>query len=81
MSTAKESLYSTIEQLTDEEARRALKLIHGIRKRSHVSPTLRRLANDPAFRMPAKGRKGFRRVEPAVVKGIPASRLLAEDRR
>jgi hypothetical protein len=81
MSAAKESLYNTIELLSDEEALQILEFIQHLRQKKTLSRTLRRLASDPAFHVPAKGLGGFRKVEALQGKGIPASRLLVEDRR
>ncbi|MCL0069149.1 hypothetical protein M1O56_00655 [Dehalococcoidia bacterium] len=81
MNCVKESLRNTIEVLSDEEARQILEFIQRLRTTSDVSPTLRRLAIDPAFQVPSEGFRDFRIVEPISGKGIPASRRLVEDRR
>jgi len=81
MNSVKESLRNTIEVLSDEEARQILEFIQRLRTTSDVSPTLRRLASDPAFEVPSEPLGDFRVVEPIRGKGIPASRLLVEDRR
>jgi len=81
MSLIKESLRNTIEVLSDEEARQILEFIQRLRATSDASPTLRRLAIDPAFEVPAEGLRDFCIVEPISGKGIPASRRLIEDRR
>jgi len=82
MSLVKESLYSVIEVLSDDEARRVLELIRQLRKKERgVSRTMKRLAVEPSFEMPAKAYRPFRSVEPARGTGIAASRLLVEDRR
>lgn len=81
MSSAKESLHNTIELLNDEEARQILEFVQRIRKKSDVSLTLERLASDPTFKIPSEGVGVFRVIKPIRGKGIPASRLLMEDRR
>ncbi|HAZ32018.1 MAG TPA: hypothetical protein DCY61_04930 [Dehalococcoidia bacterium] len=81
MTSVKESLRSTIEVLSDEEARQILEFIQRLRTTSDVSATLRRLAIDPSFEVPSEGFGDFSIVEPIRGKGIPASRLLVEDRR
>jgi len=81
MDSVKESLHNTIELLSDEEARQFLEFAQRLQRKSDVSLTLRRLADDPAFRIPSEASGAFRVVEPVQGKGIPASRLLVEERR
>ena len=81
MDSIKESLHNTIELLSDEEARQLLGFVQRLQKENGVSLTLRRLASDPAFKIPSEGSGTFRVVEPIQGKGIAASRLLVEDRR
>lgn len=81
MSSVKESLHNTIELLSDEEARQLLEFAQRLQKKSGISLTLRRLASDPAFRVPSEGSGTFGVVEPIQGKGIAASRLLVENRR
>ncbi len=81
MGSVKESLYKAIELLSDEEARQLLEFAQRLQKKSGISLTLRRLASDPAFRIPSEGSGAFHVVEPVQGKGIAASRLLVEDRR
>ncbi len=81
MSSVKESLRNTIERLNDEEASRVLEFAQRLRKGNEASRTLERLACDPAFRVPPEGLGAFHSVEPLRGKGIPASRLLVDDRR
>lgn len=81
MSSVKESLYNTIELLSDEESQQILEFIQHLRKGRNVSSTLGRLASDPAFNVPSEGPEGFRAVESIRGQGVPASRLLVEDRR
>ncbi len=80
MSSAKELLYSTIEQLSDEEARQLLEFAQRLQKKSDIPLVLRRLASDLTFRIPSKVLGNFRVVEPILGKGIAASRLLVEER-
>ncbi len=81
MESVKQALHSTIELLGDEEARQILEFARRLREKDAVSPTLRRLANDPTFRIPSMEKLAFRVVQPIEGKGIAASRLLVEDRR
>ena len=81
MSTVKESLYKSIELLSDEEALQALEFIQRLRQKKKRSNTLKRLASDPVFSVPPEGLGGFCSVEPLPGQGIPASKLLVEDRR
>lgn len=76
MNSAKETLRNMISLLSDEEARQILEFAQRLRERSGVSQTLRRLARDAAFSVPAEVSKDFRAVEPIRGKGIAASRLL-----
>ncbi|MBM4084131.1 MAG: hypothetical protein FJ272_05025 [Planctomycetes bacterium] len=81
MGSVKESIHDAIDRMSDEEARRLLEFVKGLRKKTRVSATLRRLAEDPAFSVPPQRNGGFRAVKPVQGKGVPASRLLVEDRR
>ena len=81
MKSAKEALHQTIETLSDEEARQVLELAQRVRQGKRDSHTLRRLVHDPAFYVPRKGASSFRVVKPIEGKGIPASRLLEQERR
>ena len=81
MPSAKATLRQTVETLNDEEARQVLDLAQRVRRGKRDSQTLRRLAHDPAFHVPRKGASTFRVVKPVEGKGIPASRLLSQDRR
>ena len=80
VSSVKESLHKTIDQLSDAEVRHLLEFAQCLQKRNGDSPTLRRLADDPAFEVPSEGSVAFRAVEPIQGKGIAASRLLVEER-
>lgn len=81
MSSAKETLRKTVDLLSDEEARQVLEFTQRLRDRHGGSQTLRRLAHDAAFHVPAQAPSGFRAVKPIQGKGIAASRLLVKDRR
>ncbi|MDH3604095.1 MAG: hypothetical protein OEU26_31185 [Candidatus Tectomicrobia bacterium] len=81
MSAAKESLHHAIELLSDEEALQTLKFIQRLRQYEGHSQTLKRLASDPTFHVPAEELGSFRKVEALSGKGIPASQRLVEDRR
>ncbi|MFH1434281.1 MAG: hypothetical protein ABIJ56_01070 [Pseudomonadota bacterium] len=81
MSSIKESLYKTIELLSEKEARQIMKLIRLLRKNRAGSRTLQRLAIDTAFNIPVKKPKARRIVKPIRGKGVPASTLLVENRR
>jgi hypothetical protein len=81
MKSAKEALHQTVEMLSDEEAGQVLELAQRMRRGKPDSQTLRQLARDPAFHVPRKGASTFRVVKPVEGEGIPASRLLGQDRR
>jgi len=81
MNTIKESLYSTIKTLDDEEARQLLEFTLRLRKRTAASTTMKRLANDPTFKIPEGGMNTLEAVLPIKGKGIAASKLLVRDRR
>ncbi len=81
MTSIKESLRNTIDQLNEEEAQQVLDFVQRLRKQTGVSPTLRRLISDPSFHIPKSRLGGFRSVEPIQGRGKPASALLVEDRR
>lgn len=81
MNSAKELLRHSIELLSEEEAAQTLRFVQALQKNNCVSPTLERLANDPAINVPTAGLRTFRVVKPLKVKGVPASRPLMDDRR
>jgi hypothetical protein len=81
MNSSKETLRKTVDLLSNEEARQVLEFTQRLRKGSSGSQTLRRLARDAAFHMPAEASAGFRVVKPIQGKGIAASQLLIKDRR
>jgi hypothetical protein len=79
MNSVKELLRNTIEMLSEEESRQILEFVQHLKK--GIPPTLQRLANDPAFKIPPGGLGAFPVVEPIQGKGVAASVLLLEDRR
>jgi hypothetical protein len=81
MSAVKESLQQMIEQMSDAEARQLLEFARQLQHRPDTSLTLKRLATDPAFKAPGNGVRAFRIIEPIQGKGIPASKLLVDNRR
>jgi len=81
MKSTKEALHQTVETLSDEEARHILELTRHMRRGKRDSLTLRRLAHDPTFHVPRTGVSTFRAVKAVEGKGIPASRLLGQERR
>jgi hypothetical protein len=81
MNTIKESLYSTIKTLNDDEARQLLEFTLRLRKKPITSTTMTRLASDPIFIIPAEGMNALETVLPIKGKGIAASKLLVRDRR
>ena len=54
MLTVKESLRSTVDSISDEEALRVLTFIEQMRKHPGRSLTLKRLAGDSAFKVPPR---------------------------
>ena len=81
MSSVKESLYTTIESLSDEQARQVLEYAERLRKRSEGSLTLSRLVSDAAFKVPLDRPGAFPVIQPIQGTGTDASKLLVEDRR
>ncbi len=80
MDSIKEKLRTAIDLLTEEEAKQMFDWLSEFERKNNVSLTMRRLANDPAFKLPKPGSKGFKKVIPAQTQGPPASDLLSEDR-
>jgi len=80
MSQVKQSLYETLDRLDDDKARLLLALAKSLEQRHNTSSLLKRLARHPAIRVPDDETFAFPSVEPAQGDGIPASRLLIEDR-
>jgi hypothetical protein len=81
MSSLKELLRPMIERRSDAEARQLLEFAQHLRHRRDDSRTLKRLATDPAFKVPGSGARDFYVVAPIHGKGMAASRLLVDDRR
>ena len=81
MGSVKEALHTTIESLSEREARQVMKIVRVLKSKKETSMTLKTLAVDTAFRMPEKRVKPFRDIRPIQGKGIPASELLVKDRR
>ena len=81
MSSVKVSLHTTIDSLSEKDAREILKFARLLKEKREVSLSLKRLDIDKAFKIPTDGVQTFRTVKPVQGRGIPASRLLLEDRR
>jgi hypothetical protein len=81
MFSVKESLRTTVDSISDEEALRVLAFIEQIRKHPVRSLTLKRLAGDPTFKVPPRKLGAFAKVDPMEGKGASASQMLLEDRR
>jgi hypothetical protein len=81
MLSVKESLRSTVDSISDEEALRVLTFIEQMRKHPGRSLTLKRLAGDSTFKVPPRKLGAFAKVDPVEGNGAPASQLLLEDRR
>jgi hypothetical protein len=81
MNSVKELLQHIIERMSDAEVRQLLEFAHHLQHRHDDSLTLKRLATDPAFKVPGSGARDFPVVEPIHGKGMAASRLLVDNRR
>ena len=81
MLSVKESLRTTVDKISDEEALRVLTFIEQMRKHPVRSLTLKRLAGDSTFKVPPRKLGAFAEVEPMEGKGAPASHMLLEERR
>jgi len=81
MNSVKELLLNAIERLEEEEIQKTLEFVQSLSEKRTVSPTLERLKNDPAFKVPSGRPRRIHRAKPIQGKGIPASRLLIGDRR
>jgi hypothetical protein len=79
--SVKELLQHMIERMSDAEARQLLGFSQYLRHRGDDSLTLKRLAADPAFKVPGSGARDFFVVAPIHGKGMVASRRLVDDRR
>jgi len=86
MATAKESLRSKVDQLTEEEAQEILGLI-ATKGAAGTGATLtrevvkERLAGRAAFRVPPTNAEPFRKRKRIQCLGVPASEMLIADRR
>jgi hypothetical protein len=81
MGSIKEDLRATIEALSDSEAAQAVELIRHLQARASQQRTLELLARNPAVRVPLASRHGFSQVRSIRGEGVPASKVLIEDRR
>ena len=81
MNSVKELLQHIIERMSDAEVRQLLEFAQHLQHRHDDSLTLKRLATDPAFKVPASGARDFHIVAPIHGRGMAASRLLVDDRR
>ena len=81
MHSVKELLPQMIERMSDAEARQLLEFAQHLRHRRDDSLTLKRLATDPAFKVPESRARGFQVVAPIHGKGMAASKLSVDDRR
>ncbi len=81
MPSSRDKLRAAIDRLTDAEVHRILALIESNEEGRHALRTLERLSTDPAFNVPLLGLRAFRVIEPVAGKGMPASEMLAKDRR
>jgi hypothetical protein len=75
----KESLYTVIEKLSDEEARKILEYTDQLKTKSETTSILKQLESDPTFKIPASDLTPFPKVKPVKGKGIPASELLERE--
>ena len=79
MLSVKESLRTTVDSISEEEALRVLSFIERMRKHPVRSSTLKRLAGDPTFKVSPRKLGAFVKVNPMESKGAPASRPLVAD--
>jgi hypothetical protein len=81
MNSVKELLQHMIERMSEAEAYQLLEFAQHLGHRRDDSLTLKRLATDPAFKVPGSGMRDFHIVTPIHGRGMAASRLLVDDRR
>ena len=81
MSAAKEVLLEEVESLSDKEAMRLLEFLHTLKSKINSEKLLKDLTSNPDFSPPRNFPPYFKKVEPVIGKGIPASQLLIQDRR
>jgi hypothetical protein len=79
--SVKELLQQMIERMSNAEGRHLLEFAQYFQHTRDDSLTLKRLATDPAFKVPGSGARDFQVVAPIHGKGMAASRLLVDDRR
>jgi hypothetical protein len=60
-SSVKELLHEVVDLLSEDEAKQLLELIREFQQRNGISLTLRRLARDPMFKVPANPFEPFDR--------------------
>lgn len=80
MDSIKEKLRHMVELLTEEEAQQVFQLLSEFQRQQGISLTMRWLASDPMFKLPADPNRPFRKVKPVQGQGQSASDLLSEDR-
>jgi hypothetical protein len=80
MNSARETLHSTIYLLSDEEIRQILAFAQNLRKKTRGSQTLKRVARDAGFTLPAEASKSFPLVKRIQGRSIAASSLLVKER-
>jgi hypothetical protein len=68
MNSVKELLQHMIERMSDTEARQLLEFAQHLRHRRDDSLTLKRLAADPAFKVPESRARGFQVVAPSTAR-------------
>ena len=81
MNSVKDLLQDMIERMSEAEAHQLLEFAQHLRHRRDDSLTLKRLATDPAFKVPGGGARDFHIVAPIHGRSMAASRLLVDDRR
>lgn len=81
MNSVKELLQHMIERMSDAEASQLLEFAQHLWHKRDDSLTLKRLATDPAFKVPGSGEQDFHIIAPIHGRGVAASRLLVDDRR
>ncbi|MBD2428806.1 hypothetical protein [Phormidium sp. FACHB-1136] len=79
MMTPKQSLYQTIETLSDAECRKLLQIIN--QWHQEVAPVLAQLGENPTFHIPSQTLTVFPRRIPIKASGPTASEQLIEERR
>jgi hypothetical protein len=80
MKALKKSLHHTIDHLSEAEARQVLNYAKQLHDDIDTVALMKGLSHDPAFAIPSRATRAYRRVNPVRGKGAPASRLLIKDR-